>query len=87
MVDHASTDAEAAGPGAEVSPLAQGGDRSADQVGDLGDREQLVVLVRSHGVLLLLPWLAAIRLQQARRRPLYCYLILSAPRAQRKGSP
>jgi len=46
-VDDAAADAEAVRSGAEVSPVAQGGDRGADQVGGLGDREQRVV---GHGV-------------------------------------
>src|SRR5665647_912390 len=45
-VAHAAADAEAAGTGAEVAPVAQGGDGDADDVGDFTDGEQLVVGVR-----------------------------------------
>ena len=51
-VDDAPAGSEAAGSGAEVAPVAQGGDGDAENVGDFGDGEQLVVGVRVLGCLL-----------------------------------
>ena len=48
-VADAAADAEAVRTGAEVAPVAQGGDGDAENVGDLGDGEQLVVGVRVLG--------------------------------------
>ncbi len=42
-VADAAADAEAVRTGAEVAPVAQGGDGDAENVGDLSDGEQLVV--------------------------------------------
>ena len=42
-VAHATADAETAGTGAEVAPVAQGGHGDADDVGDFTDGEQFVV--------------------------------------------
>src|SRR5665811_1283961 len=42
-VAHAAADAEAAGTGAEVAPVTQGGDGDADDVGDFTDGEQFIV--------------------------------------------
>src|ERR1035437_595727 len=42
-VAHAAADAEAAGTGAEVAPVAKGGDGDADDVGDFTDGEQFIV--------------------------------------------
>src|SRR5680860_1654596 len=42
-------DPKALWPGAEVAPVAQGGDGDADYVGDFGDGEQFVVGVRGLG--------------------------------------
>src|SRR5680860_966986 len=42
-------DPKALWSGAEVAPVAQGGDRDADDVGDFGDGEQFVVGVRGLG--------------------------------------
>ena len=40
---HAAPDAQAVRSGAEVAPVTQGGDRGAEDVGDFGDGEQLVL--------------------------------------------
>ena len=53
-VAHAAADAEAAGTGAEVAPVAQGGDGDADDVGDFTDGEQFVVAPALSDTLLVL---------------------------------
>jgi hypothetical protein len=43
-VEDAAAEAEAAGSGAEVTPVAQGGDGCAEQVSYFGDGEEVVVV-------------------------------------------
>ena len=54
-VQDAPAEAEAEGAGAEVAPVAQGGDGCADDVGRLVDGEQFVAGVGDGGVLSVVP--------------------------------
>jgi hypothetical protein len=44
-VEDAAAEADAAGSGAEVAPIAQGGDGCAEQVGGVGDGEKVVLVL------------------------------------------